>query len=222
MGFLAGRTKVVPSLRIYLPPTAALGAPGTPLRGMRIGRQAPFASDLRRGRTANRGGLLGKVLARRSALRVAPLSEDGVDMEGTERAACERGGPGQCRLVRRPRSSAASGRGVPQRPGWVARSLHPAGRWKGMVGAGRMMPDTESRPSSTSGGRGGPWGGRGGHGLRGMLPRPLLRCCLGSRSGRPKSGLLHRLRLDVGRAGDGYGGSPGIRAAREGVSAAGS
>lgn len=139
MGFLAGRTKVVPSLRIYLPPTAALGAPGTPLRGMRTGRQALFASDLRRGRTVNRGGLLGKVLARRSALRVAPLSEDGVDMEGTERAACERGGPGQCRLVRRPRSSAASGRGVPQRPGWVARSLHP-GRGE-MEGHGRGRKD---------------------------------------------------------------------------------
>lgn len=135
MGFLAGRTKVVPSLRIYLPPTAALGAPGTPLRGMRIGRQAPFASDLRRGRTANRGGLLGKVLARRSALRVAPLSEDGVDMEGTERAACERGGPGQCDVpgARPPRAG-----GVPQRPGWVARSLHPG---VDMEGYGRGRKD---------------------------------------------------------------------------------
>lgn len=117
MGFLAGRTKVVPSLRIYLPPTAALGAPGTPLRGMRTGRQAPFASDLRRGRTANRGGLLGKVLARRSALRDAPLSEDGVDMEGTERAACERGGPGQCDVpgARPPRAGGSrKGRGGSQ------------------------------------------------------------------------------------------------------------
>lgn len=138
MGFLAGRTKVGPSLRIYLPPTAALGAPGTPLRGMRTGRQAPFASDLRRGRTANRGGLLGKVLARRSALRVAPLSEDGVDMEGTERAACERGGPGQCRLVRRPRSSAASGRGSPAKAGVGRKKFTPRGE---MEGHGRGRKD---------------------------------------------------------------------------------